>query len=84
MVLVLVRGPFSCHSQCFEVGGPFVWEGRQGPIGTLLPRQVAVTERGELVYEKAERSHEAPMQPVAEHLVEEYRREHRVMKGESG
>ena len=41
-------------------------------------------EWGKLSYEKAERSQEAPIQPVVEHLVQEFRREHREIKGEQG
>ena len=38
-------------------------------------------EWGKLSYEKTERSHGESMQPVVEHLVKKYRREHREMKG---
>ena len=56
----------------------------QGPIEIWLPKQVEVTEWGQLDYEKNERSHDASMQPLVEHLVEECRREYREMKGELG
>ena len=73
MVLVLVRGPCSWASHGFEVEGLFAWKRRQGPIVSCLSRQVEVTDCGQLDYEKAERSQEASMQPVVEHLVEECR-----------
>ena len=71
---MLVRGPCSWHSHGFEVEGPFAWEGHQGQTESLLPRQVEVTKWGKLDYEKAERSHDAPVKLVVEHLVEEFRR----------
>ena len=42
----------------FEVEVPFAWAGYQGPIESWLPKQVEVTEWGQLDIEKAERSHE--------------------------
>ena len=39
---------------------------------------------GQSVYEKAERGHEASVQPVVENPVQERRREHYEMKGEPG
>ena len=51
--------------------------GRQGPIESLLPSQVEVTELGNLDYEEAERGHKKPMEPMVDHLVEECNQGHR-------
>ena len=50
----------------------------------LVTQKLVFLEWGQLSYEKAERSLEAPMQPVVEHLIQECRREHREIKGEQG
>ena len=55
----------------------------------MSPKQVEVLKsfmanRGKLATKEAEKSQEEPMEPGVERLVEEFRREHREMKGVAG